>query len=304
MRIVSVQGDCWVLEVPSLRWIQLMHQKCVPRLWHRAQFVGANRLLIVGGHKNNILDMRINKTHRQTALQRLFFRVRGVMRRRHPSTFQTDGIAKTIFKGSGGHETSTSINISDDCWLLMLSREGGLGEWREYPLRYDHGEPRCSHVAVATAGGDLIVHSGLTQPFYDTVLKLKDHAEEMVVIHFSPDPLLRISSLSYLRPEDRPKLESTFLPSPHKIAFDSSALPTPSCLWGTILALRQQSPGGEEGEGGITTHTSKAEPRDSSGSYYEKPPPVHPTEIRTSISPSSAVGLNTTSALANYATKA
>nr|CAD7416576.1 unnamed protein product [Timema poppensis] len=35
-----------------------------------------------------------------------------------------------------------------------------------------------------------------------------------------------------------------------------------------------------------------------------KPPPVHPTEIRTSISPSSAVGLNTTRALANYATEA
>nr|CAD7575046.1 unnamed protein product [Timema californicum] len=31
---------------------------------------------------------------------------------------------------------------------------------------------------------------------------------------------------------------------------------------------------------------------------------IHPTEIRTSISPSSAVELNTTSALANYATKA
>ncbi|CAG2057208.1 unnamed protein product [Timema podura] len=57
--------------------------------------------------------IKIDLTHRQTALQRLFFRVRGVMRRRHPSTFQTDGIAKTIFKGSGGHETSTSINISD-----------------------------------------------------------------------------------------------------------------------------------------------------------------------------------------------
>nr|CAD7264150.1 unnamed protein product [Timema shepardi] len=42
--------------------------------------------------------------------------------------------------------------------------------------------------------------------------------------------------------------------------------------------------------------------------YYiresEKPPPVHPTEIRTSISPSLAVGLNTTSVLANYATEA
>nr|CAD7200575.1 unnamed protein product [Timema douglasi] len=37
---------------------------------------------------------------------------------------------------------------------------------------------------------------------------------------------------------------------------------------------------------------------------WEKPPPVHPTEIRTSISPSSAVELNTTSALANYATEA
>nr|CAD7394639.1 unnamed protein product [Timema cristinae] len=41
--------------------------------------------------------------------------------------------------------------------------------------------------------------------------------------------------------------------------------------------------------------------------YYiivmEKPLPVHPTEIRTSISPSSAVELNTTSALANYATE-
>nr|CAD7568577.1 unnamed protein product [Timema californicum] len=36
----------------------------------------------------------------------------------------------------------------------------------------------------------------------------------------------------------------------------------------------------------------------------EKPPPVHPTEIRTSISLSSAVELNTTSVLANYATEA
>nr|CAD7430161.1 unnamed protein product [Timema monikensis] len=35
----------------------------------------------------------------------------------------------------------------------------------------------------------------------------------------------------------------------------------------------------------------------------EKPPPVHLTEIRTSISPSSAVELNTTSALANYVTE-
>ncbi|CAG2062690.1 unnamed protein product [Timema podura] len=37
--------------------------------------------------------------------------------------------------------------------------------------------------------------------------------------------------------------------------------------------------------------------------HLGKPPPVHPTEIRTSISPSSAVKLDTTSALANYATE-
>nr|CAD7591512.1 unnamed protein product [Timema genevievae] len=36
----------------------------------------------------------------------------------------------------------------------------------------------------------------------------------------------------------------------------------------------------------------------------EKPPPVHPTEIRTSISPSSVVWLNTTGVLDNYATEA
>nr|CAD7196636.1 unnamed protein product [Timema douglasi] len=44
--------------------------------------------------------------------------------------------------------------------------------------------------------------------------------------------------------------------------------------------------------------------RRESGKYLGTPlPPVRPTEIRTSISPSSAVELNTTSALANYATE-
>nr|CAD7407352.1 unnamed protein product [Timema cristinae] len=37
--------------------------------------------------------------------------------------------------------------------------------------------------------------------------------------------------------------------------------------------------------------------------YLGKPPPVYPTEIQTFICPSSAVELNTTSALANYATE-
>nr|CAD7587481.1 unnamed protein product [Timema genevievae] len=48
----------------------------------------------------------------------------------------------------------------------------------------------------------------------------------------------------------------------------------------------------------LESRVPKVDPRE------EKPPPVHLAEIRTSISPSSAVELNTTSALANYATEA
>nr|CAD7575365.1 unnamed protein product [Timema californicum] len=43
--------------------------------------------------------------------------------------------------------------------------------------------------------------------------------------------------------------------------------------------------------------------RESGKPFRKKPPPVHPTEIQTSISSSSAVELNMTSALANYATE-
>nr|CAD7571625.1 unnamed protein product [Timema californicum] len=44
--------------------------------------------------------------------------------------------------------------------------------------------------------------------------------------------------------------------------------------------------------------------RESGKPFRKNQPPVHPTEIRTSISPSSTVELNTTSVLAYYATEA
>nr|CAD7405519.1 unnamed protein product [Timema poppensis] len=44
--------------------------------------------------------------------------------------------------------------------------------------------------------------------------------------------------------------------------------------------------------------------KESGKPFRNKPHPVHPTEIRTSITPSSAVELNMTSALANNATEA
>nr|CAD7576543.1 unnamed protein product [Timema californicum] len=59
-------------------------------------------------------------------------------------------------------------------------------------------------------------------------------------------------------------------------------------VWGSNLPLKRRGPGK-----GFQTYFN----------WQGKPPPVHPSEIRTLISPSSAVELNTTSALANYATE-
>nr|CAD7404421.1 unnamed protein product [Timema cristinae] len=53
----------------------------------------------------------------------------------------------------------------------------------------------------------------------------------------------------------------------------------------------------------VETHPEVTHPNIKWKTIKEKPPPVHPTEIRTSSSPSSAVELNTTSALANYTTE-
>nr|CAD7257791.1 unnamed protein product [Timema shepardi] len=58
------------------------------------------------------------------------------------------------------------------------------------------------------------------------------------------------------------------------------------------------------GRRGVVLPPSVGEQTDTSYAGTPPPPPVHPTEIRTSISPSSAVELNTRSALANYATEA
>nr|CAD7570981.1 unnamed protein product [Timema californicum] len=72
---------------------------------------------------------------------------------------------------------------------------------------------------------------------------------------------------------------------------DSVSVVRTPCSWSIRNSTRDYSLG-------IRNHVTV------STNEIEKPPPVHPTEIRTSISPSSAVELNTTSALANYATEA
>nr|CAD7570909.1 unnamed protein product [Timema californicum] len=66
---------------------------------------------------------------------------------------------------------------------------------------------------------------------------------------------------------------------------------------------RTREEDGEEEKRLVTTWTRES--GFQSGKQYRKPlfPTVHPTEIQTLISPSSAVELNTTITLANYATE-
>lgn len=51
-------------------------------------------------------------------------------------------------------------------------QEYNIVEWQEVSLAYDHGEPRCWHAAAVVPAGELYVLSGLTQPYYITMVKL------------------------------------------------------------------------------------------------------------------------------------
>nr|CAD7399782.1 unnamed protein product [Timema cristinae] len=97
----------------------------------------------------------------------------------------------------------------------------------------------------------------------------------------SPTLILPIEQTSGLSPSSAYSPPKIFFPDPPLINAILNEKSDPPALW----------------EGSIW---EKVTPPHSE----EKPPRVHPTEIRTSISPYSAVELNTTSALANYATEA
>jgi hypothetical protein len=72
------------------------------------------------------------------------------------------------------HQSLWCCASPDDCWLLTVHSEGLDHEWQEFVLSYDHGEPRCSHTAcLFPTAGELLIHSGSTQPFYETRIKLK-----------------------------------------------------------------------------------------------------------------------------------
>lgn len=67
-------------------------------------------------------------------------------------------------------------DCADDCWLLTVPQVS----WSEFVLPYDHGEPRCTHTACFISPF-LLVHSGVTQPFYKTRLALNVKNEQSLV---------------------------------------------------------------------------------------------------------------------------
>lgn len=77
----------------------------------------------------------------------------------------------------------------DDCWILEIPPSDipvtklPPAVWKEFKLPYDFGEPRCAHSAgmadiLIGASSQLVeqrlmIVGGLTQPFYETAMKLK-----------------------------------------------------------------------------------------------------------------------------------
>ncbi|KAK7789706.1 hypothetical protein R5R35_012308 [Gryllus longicercus] len=60
----SVLSDCWMLDLNTLQWTQCHSVGGKPRVWHKAQYIHrTGELLIMGGHRNNILDPVGRKDH-------------------------------------------------------------------------------------------------------------------------------------------------------------------------------------------------------------------------------------------------
>nr|XP_027218714.1 uncharacterized protein LOC113811229 [Penaeus vannamei] len=93
-------------------------------------------------------------------------------------------------------QSTGSLSAQGDCWMVEVEgTQLGLkyAHWQEVPIPYEHSQPRCWHEAAVIPEGELYIHSGLTQPFYITRDLLTDHAEEMVVLRFSPPSLQRLT---------------------------------------------------------------------------------------------------------------
>ncbi|XP_075232882.1 kelch domain-containing protein 1-like isoform X2 [Lycorma delicatula] len=83
--------------------------------------------------------------------------------------------------------------VLNDCWALKIKEQWDTINWKLLSLPYDHGEPCCAHAACFFKNERLLcIHSGVTQPFYETIIKLQHHVDRLLIIPFAPKSLLRI----------------------------------------------------------------------------------------------------------------
>nr|CAD7264841.1 unnamed protein product [Timema shepardi] len=156
-----------------------------------------------------------------------------------------------------------------------------------------------------------VLQTPTTLPFHTYIYTVRSGRPKIIRVAHSPSTLPHLFAFCVLTPLDRAVIISTLLsfqqPSTSQRRKYTHICIEEECKI-TLCASEQVSNLDLPVIGSLVyCESSEVNPHLRGGrveNHIGKTTPVHPTEIRISISPSSAVELNTTSALANYATEA
>ncbi|XP_069166928.1 kelch domain-containing protein 2 isoform X1 [Procambarus clarkii] len=184
----DIENNKWV-------WPETQGPKPSPRAAHTADVTG-DKVFIFGGR---FKEARMNDLHCLDLTNMIWSgnltesAVQETPEGRSWHTFNFVSENKAVIYGG----FNTSQQVLNDCWLLKVEVDEPFQAlysitWREVPLAYDHGVPRCWHTAAVVPPGELYILSGLTQPYYITMAMLIDHAEDLLVLRFSPPSLQRL----------------------------------------------------------------------------------------------------------------
>nr|CAD7576655.1 unnamed protein product [Timema californicum] len=221
---------------------------------------------------------------------------------------EVDVIGLGFLEEGGGKERDGTYDIRerqrvvvvvfDLSSLMSLSH---CSQWLREALVVNHGEP---HIFIVGTKRDLMSRTAFSE--------VEDHAmriaEEVGAEFWSvssktgdgvPDLFCRMAALSFDASVRREKEteNGTITVGSDLVSLKQSTV--------SRVKPNQKCSGCNKNWGGLIRGSEHAFAwRESGKPLRKKPPPVHPTEIRTSISLSSAVELDMTSALANYTTEA
>ncbi|XP_046664924.1 kelch domain-containing protein 1-like isoform X3 [Homalodisca vitripennis] len=181
LAVYNIELDCW-------EWPRCRGSIPAPRAAHAAA-ISENRVYVFGGRLRLIRNNELHCLDLDTMtwsgnLTDASKSECGVPEGRTWHTLTFISPDKAVLYGG----LSQYNAVLNDCWIMSVA---GKVTWSEHQLPYDHGEPRCSHVACFFPPR-LLVHSGLTQPYYKSRLLLTDHAYELLVLPFAPKSLFRL----------------------------------------------------------------------------------------------------------------